>query len=526
MTLESLENVLKGHASATGKRSFGKPHLMREVLTKIQKRTEQKSTLGESKKLKAYEIAKRDGIEAAARIYIRQLCQILAWSPEGKDPLFQMPQSADHLLQCIRDRSSPLSSSGYHGLLSQYLTTSKINLENEHYEASWHIVREFLSVELPKLFERKKRPPPWLVTIMDNKNLLSENDPCGPYVEADLEGLETAISALREKLKLQKSWVFEELYDRQIKFICEQNDEEFEGSLEKAIEFLSALPALTHKGLAELLKRYFEVVDKSVNKKLKEFAIETWGSPSLPSKAEASWNLVPQPVKGMVQEWVAREDLQEFFTVIKDDEEVDSRRLDYWLRFIKQIHFTKIYLGDDYFRSEDQDIKKIREKRGDDRMGRLIGNFYDGENKNNAILLRIGSYLLVEFSQKGNAAYGYSEGSQQFNIEDKSKSAQQLKDKRKASFRGPHQGGWEKTFDEKLSRLGVFPDDDASSYSLGQPSYMKQPAPRSAQVSNLETNGNQQSFARKDFESGELPFIAKKFDLIIENKRDKGGHSG
>ena len=440
---------------------------MREVLTKIQKRTEQKSTLGESKKLKAYEIAKRDGIEAAARIYIRQLCQILAWSPEGKDPLFQMPQSADHLLQCIRDRSSPLSSSGYHGLLSQYLTTSKINLENEHYEASWHIVREFLSVELPKLFERKKRPPPWLVTIMDNKNLLSENDPCGPYVEADLEGLETAISALREKLKLQKSWVFEELYDRQIKFICEQNDEEFEGSLEKAIEFLSALPALTHKGLAELLKRYFEVVDKSVNKKLKEFAIETWGSPSLPSKAEASWNLVPQPVKGMVQEWVAREDLQEFFTVIKDDEEVDSRRLDYWLRFIKQIHFTKIYLGDDYFRSEDQDIKKIREKRGDDRMGRLIGNFYDGENKNNAILLRIGSYLLVEFSQKGNAAYGYSEGSQQFNIEDKSKSAQQLKDKRKASFRGPHQGGWEKTFDEKLSRLGVFPDDDASSYSLG-----------------------------------------------------------
>ena len=112
----------------------------------------------------------------------------MAWSPEGKDPLFQMPQSADHLLQCIRDRSSPLSSSGYHGLLSQYLTTSKINLENEHYEASWHIVREFLSVELPKLFERKKRPPPWLVTIMDNKNLLSENDPCGPYVEADLEG--------------------------------------------------------------------------------------------------------------------------------------------------------------------------------------------------------------------------------------------------------------------------------------------------------------------------------------------------
>ena len=104
---------------------------------------------------------------------------------------------------------------------------------------------------------------------MDNKNLLSEDDPCGPYVEADLEGLETAIAALREKLKLQNSWVFEELYDRQIKFICEQNDEEFKLSLEKAIEFLSALPAYTQRSGTP--KRYFELVDKPVNEALKNF---------------------------------------------------------------------------------------------------------------------------------------------------------------------------------------------------------------------------------------------------------------
>ena len=102
MTLESLENAFKDRTSAIAKVNFGKPHLMREVLTKIQKRTEQKSTLGESKKLKAYEIAQKDGIEAAARIYIRQLCQILAWRPEGRDPLFQMPQSADQLLGQVR----------------------------------------------------------------------------------------------------------------------------------------------------------------------------------------------------------------------------------------------------------------------------------------------------------------------------------------------------------------------------------------------------------------------------------------
>ena len=61
----------------------------------------------------------------------------------------------------------------------------------------------------------------------------------------------------------------------------------------------------------------------------------------------------------MVQEWVAREDLQDFFTVIKDDEEVDSRRLDYWMRFIKQIQFAKIYLGDDYFYSSNPILRRL-----------------------------------------------------------------------------------------------------------------------------------------------------------------------
>ena len=53
--------------------------------------------------------------------------------------------------------------------------------------------------------------------------------------------LKQKITALREKLRLQNSWVFEELYDRQIKFICEQNDEDFQTSLEKAIEFLNTI---------------------------------------------------------------------------------------------------------------------------------------------------------------------------------------------------------------------------------------------------------------------------------------------
>ena len=360
---------------------------------------------------------------------------------------------------------------------------------------------------------------------MDNKNLLSENDPCGPYVEADLEGLETAIAALREKLRLQNSWVFEELYDRQIKFICEQDDAKFLSSLDKAIEFLSALPALTHQGLAELLKRYFELVDKPVHETLKEFAIESWGSPSLPSKAEASWNLVPQPVKGMVQEWVAREDLQDFFTVIKDDAEVDSRRLDYWMRFIKQIQFAKIYLGDDYFYSSNPDIIEIKRKRGEDRLGRLIGTIYDGEN--NAILMRIGSYLFVEFSQKGNAAYGYSEGSQQFNIEDKNKSAQQLKDRRRAPFRGLHSGSWEGRFDQKLSQLGVYPDDDADLYypptnvqSTSKPykesSHGK--APSASVVKDHKVKG------ADFFELYTLPDLAKKHGAKIEDNRSKNGN--
>ena len=73
---------------------------------------------------------------------------------------------------------------------------------------------------------------------------------------------------------------------------------------------------------------------------------------------------------------------------------------------------------------------------------------------NNAFLFKIGSYVIIEYSQTGNATYVYPESV--LKLEQPYYEHSRLR-----SLHGQrllHQRNWEDQFDRELANLGIFPD--------------------------------------------------------------------
>ncbi len=98
------------------------------------------------------------------------------------------------------------------------------------------------------------------------------------------------------------------------------------------------------------------------------------------------------------------------------------------------------------------------------RLKNLIGS----TPSNNAFLLKIDNVHIVDFSDTGNACYGYSD--LPFNLSKKNITVHELKNKQHSIFRNgfgeavglSHAGNWEARFDEKLAELGVFSNQSNS----------------------------------------------------------------
>jgi hypothetical protein len=101
----------------------------------------------------------------------------------------------------------------------------------------------------------------------------------------------------------------------------------------------------------------------------------------------------------MVQEWVALEDLCDFFALVKGNPETDRLRLEFWSRYIGQMTRTHLVLGPDAW----DELKGLRERK----KGRVSKLLSPIKRSNNAFVMQLGEYVFVEFSVTGNAAYGY-----------------------------------------------------------------------------------------------------------------------
>ncbi len=279
---------------------------------------------------------------------------------------------------------------------------------------NWQSLRTWLAEDLDKL--RRRTPPdlapllPWLTVLTANRNLFGDT-PCRPYATEALGGNLARVDRIKADLGIPTtSWFWRELVLSQIEEAAGwREDARFKQVLDTLLAQLADHPVLRDKGLAMLLTRYAGCADKSAHEGLKRLSVEAWGSPQLVQQAK--WGLVDPSVKAMVSQWLVLEDLEDFFERLQAGGLADTRRLRFWMRFIKQISFSHVALSSHLWWSRQPNWVEFKQKKGV-RISRLDG----GGGAKNAFIMKIGGYYFVEFGETGDACYGYSAGSEPFSF--------------------------------------------------------------------------------------------------------------
>lgn len=473
-SIERLQQMLSASLLNFGDGNFSFPDQgvkeMSKTLDKIHKVVgDRPATPGKERicsalrKLREHGAASLDGME----FYF--VCWGLTESCGNLPKLIEDEPHFTDLLREIRLRKPTTLS--WQGLLDSYFRYSPDN--GDAGGRNWLLLRNWLIDDLPHLSTRTSsalRPHlTWLTVLQENRGLLGD-DPCRPYAESALRGELTQIQRIKSALSIpESSWFWQKLILSQVDEATGWSDDaQFKSVLESLIAQLYPHVKLVDVGLAKLLSRYERCVDKPPHERLKLFAVEKWGSPQL--RRQARWGLVEPRVKEMVCQWLALEDLEDFFGLLAADRAADQRRLRFWSQFIKQISFSHIVLGSDFWWSRDQDWASLREKKKG-RISRLDG----GGSNRNAFIMKIGGYYFIEFGEDGDACYGYAEGNEPFSLGKGNEPFslgsgvlryRKLKVKELCLFWGSHRGDWECRFMRGgtqwpgLQDLGLRPDRD------------------------------------------------------------------
>ncbi|EEZ4383111.1 hypothetical protein DDM35_002809 [Escherichia coli] len=332
----------------------------------------------------------------------------------------------------------------------------------------WLQLRTQISRGFQQLKESAPRQMSWMSVIDTYSDIFTDN--AGFLLGQQLgRGEITDISVLEKVAQIpQTSWLWRKIVNHLVNEIFCLTDDAFQQKINSLIALSRQLARFKDNILAATLTRYYQSAFKhQTHFELKQLALEYWGNPQLTSRNK-SWQVhVENPVLLMVQGWFAKDDLKLFFELLKGNRDVDHARLFYWLRFANQMSYTRIVLGEDALRSKDADYIEFRAKNAG-RLSRLQGS---GSRDNNAMIMRIGDYLFVEFSKVG-AMYAYHMGNAPFNPETGILDIDfDLKDKRnnrgKVRLRLPHLSpvflyslnrieGWMSRYDEELRKLGIY----------------------------------------------------------------------
>lgn len=161
---------------------------------------------------------------------------------------------------------------------------------------------------------------------------------------------------------------------------------------------------LMRRAIALLVSRYTRCVSKPEHPALRDAAVAIIGNPWLKRTAWDAWvkRASSQPddeAREMINGWLKRRLITDFFAVLSEDGQVDQRRLKYWLRFETVIEDIWLVLGPDAMWNNSEPYKELRKRS----VGRLQRLENAGPSNNNAFIMRIGDWLIVEFGVTGNA---------------------------------------------------------------------------------------------------------------------------
>lgn len=409
----------------------------------------------------------------------------------------------------------------YQGMMKGYFSyapTSDVGKANAR--KNWPMFRDYLHTRNSNIRDERANPD-WVQIAIDNKQLFGR-DPCAPYVDTLLKGDKSTIDYLCDKLSISKaSWFLEKLVMAQVHEAVGRDDQAFSGLLRRLLHVLAENPVLRDDGLRLLLNRYAKVPGLNLHQDLRDLTVAWWGNPWLPSN-ETRWGGVTAQAKAMVSDWLKLEFIEDFFTKLAEDGLGDPRRMEFWKRYVHAIEHIEFALGSFARNSREPDFVALRKK-----MKGLICEL-DAPGTNNAFIMRMGRLVAVEFSDPGNALYGYD--SSKTVPFDTSRPLRlpldvdnSLKQKSKTVLWQGHTGApdswnrWETIIEEKLRRqFGIAP-------ALIRRASM---APRQ-NVSPRQTSGHAHSpiaSQTQPYSRQALASFAKANGLHINDKSDSGGN--
>ncbi len=298
----------------------------------------------------------------------------------------------------------------FQALLSSYWTFPLFDntTVSEDARQGWRVLRKWLRSERELIASNEEPKPSWFAALTRHVDLLSD-EPCGKIGAAllvgDASGLNDAINSLAIP---RSSWVPVKAILEQIRAASALLDDAFHETLDRLLAIalgksgVEISQSLRIRCVARLVSRYAKCADRPEHVGLRDAAVLVIGNPWL---QRVKWDAhvvdgtgKPNDVaREMVNGWLKRRLITDFFELLSADGTGDARRLDYWLRFEPLIDDMWFALGRDAQMRNDEHFLEFKRSASGRRL------FLENSTAvNNAFLMRIGEYLAVEFGEYGS----------------------------------------------------------------------------------------------------------------------------
>ena len=427
---------------------FVRPQRLMKTLTVIEKKfddSENTQPLDE-KIFKTINRLKKNGFGDLTRRDLKNLAWALGKKLPSENEKMLFTQLGKEIINYFSKANFDLLRLVYFPLLYTYFSFEKKEVDKT--PSTWVLLRNILSQNKSKLFKDLRRPKPWMTTLIDHAEILSDQ-PTKKFVRDFLQDNDqNRISAELESLRISaSSWFWDDLIRSSIKSIKNMKEDEYFKIIPRFLLLLEKNKLYTNDILVALLERYARTSQREkVHEVLKHLALDQWGNPQY--EASSGWVNVNVDTKKMVIQWFVKADLEAFFKLFNQN--ADIQRFNYWMRFIDQITFSQIFLGSNALNSKrDEHLKFRKMNRG--RIKELAGST---TSTNNAFLLKIGNVYIVDFSETGNACYFYNRLPYKDYIG--KIDIKTLRNQEICIDRQTRNGNWQPRFDNALARLGIF----------------------------------------------------------------------
>jgi len=355
----------------------------------------------------------------------------------------------------------------YQGLLTSFFLYPGVrDNNNENGNSNWRKLQTFLVANLHRVLAVEPAST-WLETLAEHRNLLGE-EPCKRYGISLLNGDGSEFNDVCTALSIPpNSWVREDAILAQVETLAERQDAVFKTGLDGLLALLRGDTQITVteniaiRGLAKLIIRYSQCDNKEVHEGLRDLAVIKIGNPWLRTDAWKGY-VDNEEARAMVNGWLKRRLITDFFGILSEDRSADSRRLKFWMKFEPLVTDLWIALGSSAMNDRGSNYQELR-RRADGRLLLLV----DCPSTHNSFIMKIGKFYVVECGIVGKC-FIYEDHERPFQLDDVNEVSEGYQE---GGLKSNHAGigirhgdtseaTWEETFQNYLcKRLNWWPSE-------------------------------------------------------------------